>query len=489
MAAPKEGGFKMSLGKLKVKPGLKNPLLLKDAKRPRLALGEEEAEDTNNQQEILGWDSAEGGALELGGKKKEESLRIIPAQPNRDWRTEARRKILAKAPHQQAQDQKKITEATEAKEKEAAKIQYGLTIIQKDEPKDSEVAEASESMDVEVVKETLTDEQRLEKKAMDALLTGKSTDEDLVIPVQTEEEAFYDDLNNAPEAPTLEAYEAQPIEGFGAALLRGMGWKDGEAFGKNGKITGPKEVKRRPALLGIGAKEEAAIGVELGAWGPKTAKGKKVAQSYNPVALRNKRTGEIITEEELKAKLETQDLVTEEKPSKTRSKYSNDDEDNGRRREKERDKKGDRDRDRKRDDDNDSDRRKDKTRYSDRRREHDDYTSSHSRRDKRRDRDDEHDSDRRRDKRQERERESERSRSHSRTHSPDAPSSRRPHRHRSRSRDPQDNRSRRTDRHRRDRSRSPDSDARRKRRRDREYDTDREDRKRRYKHDDDGYYK
>lgn len=475
----------MSLGKLKAKPGLKNPIIQKDAKKPRLALGDDELEDTNKQQEISGWDAAEGGALEVGSKKKEEGLRIIPAPPNRDWRAEARRKILAKAPHQQEQDQKNVTAATEAKEKAASQIQYGLTIIKKDEPAESGTAEVSEPMEVEVVKDTLTEEQRLEKKAMDALLTGKSTDEDLVIPVQTEEEAFHDDLNNAPEAPTLEAYEAQPIEGFGAALLRGMGWKDGEAFGKNGKTATPKPVKRRPALLGIGAKEEAAIGIELGAWGPKSGKGKKIAQSYNPVALRNKHTGEIITEEELKAKLETQDMVTEDKPTKSRTKYSDDDDDNeankGRNREKQSHKQHDRDRDRRRADDYDSERRRDR----EHRREKDEYShhdSDDRRRDKRRHGDnDDYDRERRRDKRRDRSR------------SPDGRAEKRRDRYRSRSRDGGEKRERRRERggsrsRSREEDRDRDRDRDRRKRRERDYDDGgSDDRKRRHK--DDNYYR
>ena len=45
--------------------------------------------------------------------------------------------------------------------------------------------------------------------------------------------------------------------------LRGMGWKDGEEIGRSKNSTSKvKDVKRRPALLGIGAKEEAAVGVE-----------------------------------------------------------------------------------------------------------------------------------------------------------------------------------------------------------------------------------
>lgn len=33
----------------------------------------------------------------------------------------------------------------------------------------------------------------------------------------------------------LEDYENVPIESFGTAMLRGMGWKSGEGIGKNPK--------------------------------------------------------------------------------------------------------------------------------------------------------------------------------------------------------------------------------------------------------------
>jgi hypothetical protein len=467
MAAPKPGGFKMSLGALKAKPGLKAPHAQKDAKKPRLLLGDDEPDDSNKQQEITGWDAAEGGALDAGGKKEKEGPRIIPALPNRDWRAEARRKQLAKAPHQQAQNA-----TVDEKQMEEPKVQYGLTIIKKDEPQEDGAAEAEAPEPMEVEKDNLTEEQRLEKKALDALINGKSTDDDLVIPVQTEEEAFLNDLHNAPDAPTLEAYEATPIEGFGAALLRGMGWKDGEAIGKNGAAAKPKEVKRRPALLGIGAKEEAATGIELGEWGggKGKGKGKKVAQSYNPVTLRNKHTGEMITEEELKAKLEQQDMVQDEKPSKSKSKYD-DNSEGERRREKQRD------RDRRRDDDYDSELKKDK----DRRRDKDDNYDSDRRRDRRKV--DDYDSERRKDKHRDRGRDdSEHKRDKRRKRSRSLDERKEKHRDRYRSRSRSRDSKRKSDR--RERSRSRDSG---KRRREREYDDEREDRKKRAR--DDKYYK
>jgi len=446
MAAPKQGGFKMSLGALKAKPGLKASHAQKDVKKPKLLLGDDEPDDSNKQQEITGWDASEGGALDANTKKEKEQPRVIPALPNRDRREEARRKQLAKAPHTQAQNG-----VVDEKQMEGLKIHYGLTIVKKDEAQEDGAAEvaALEPEPMEMDKDDLTEEQRLERKALDALINGKSAADELIIPVQTEEEEYRNDIHNAPDGPTLAAYEATPIEGFGAALLRGMGWKGEETAGKTTK---PKEVKRRPALLGVGAKADAAVGIELGEWGVSKGKDKKMMQDYNPVALRNKKTGETITEEELKAKLESQDLIPDEKPWKGKGKHDGGSEEDERRREKRRDDRDDRNRDRRRDDDYDSERRRDK----DRRRTKDDYYDSERRRDKRKERvrDDEYDSERKREKR------------------------------RDRSRSPDDRKEKRRDRY---RSRSRGSDDQRKRRRDREYDdVDRHERK---KHRDDKYYK
>ncbi|KAK1919645.1 hypothetical protein P3342_001938 [Pyrenophora teres f. teres] len=429
MAAPKQGGFKMSLGALKAKPGLKALPTQKDVKKSKPLLGEDEPDESNKQQEITGWDAAEGGALDANTKKEKEQPRVIPALPNRDRHEEARRKQLVKAPHTQAQNG-----IVNEKQMEGLKIQYGLTIVKKDEMQDDEAVEAPASEPMEVDKDDLTEEQRLEKKALDALINGKSAADELVIPAQTEEEEYINDIHMRPMGPP-----SKPTKPHRS--------KDSVP-----RYFVPKEVKRRPALLGVGAKADAAVGVELGEWGVSKGKGKKMMQDYNPVALRNKKTGETITEEELKAKLENQDLVPDEKASKGKSKYNDGSEEDERRRERRRENRDDRDRDRRRDDDYDSERRRDK----DRRRNKDDYHDSDRRRDKRKERvrDDDYDGERRREKR------------------------------RDRSRSPDDRKEKRRDRY---RSRSRGSDDQRKRRRDREYDdVDRHERK---KHRDDKYYK
>ncbi|KAL5003887.1 DExH-box splicing factor binding site-domain-containing protein [Aspergillus recurvatus] len=138
-----------------------------------------------------------------------------------------------------------------------------------------------------------------------------------------ETRSFRADVAARPESATLEQYNAIPVEDFGAALLRGMGWKDGQAVGKGkygsadpNRASTPHVPARRPGFLGIGAKDvsNGKAEVEFGAWGKaamrkgsrKAGETTKNAESntegvYMPVLMRNKKTGETITEEELSA--------------------------------------------------------------------------------------------------------------------------------------------------------------------------------------------
>lgn len=49
--------------------------------------------------------------------------------------------------------------------------------------------------------------------------------------------AFRNDVKNRPDEATMEDYERVPVDQFGAALLRGLGWKEGEGVGRNRKNT------------------------------------------------------------------------------------------------------------------------------------------------------------------------------------------------------------------------------------------------------------
>ena len=106
-----------------------------------------------------------------------------------------------------------------------------------------------------------------DEAARRALVSGASNqnlvgvNDHLTIPVgENAEQQMRQDLDQRPDEPTLETYAAIPVEGFGAALLRGMGWQEGMGAGRN--RNGPSTAsltQRRPQLLGLGAKERTPI--------------------------------------------------------------------------------------------------------------------------------------------------------------------------------------------------------------------------------------
>ena len=269
----------------------------------------------------------QSGAVVTNGRKEEKALLIIPAQKNRDWREESRkkrRKNLLPAEVQAARsgtfDELKAAQV----ERDEVSKQSGISFVQKDQDGDALMAEGQTQQQApeQVTKAVKTEDET----ALEALLGGekKST---LVLPVleddrdgyklddpshedyMNEDDRFKADVASRPNVSTLDEYEAIPVNGFGEAMLRGMGWKEGDLVGKRRTpattTTGkPRVVERRPAFLGIGAKE-VPTGVgddEMGAWG-KGAKGKrKTDLTYHPVILKNSVTGEVLTEEELEKK-------------------------------------------------------------------------------------------------------------------------------------------------------------------------------------------
>jgi hypothetical protein len=147
-------------------------------------------------------------------------------------------------------------------EEEKKEIVWGLSVPER-KKEDSEQKQSKDSgktveeQPVVEVKELTADERAL------ARLLGDDTTRKgpaLVIAAAplSEEDAYKRAVDEAPDVATLDDYERIPVEDFGAALLRGMGWN-----GEMGKKV--KEVKRRQNLLGLGAKE-LKDAEELGAW-------------------------------------------------------------------------------------------------------------------------------------------------------------------------------------------------------------------------------
>ena len=224
---------------------------------------------------MTGFDSA-GIAVGAGEVGKNRQPLIIQSQKNRDWRE------LSSVKGADILPRKVQAISSQSRSPPAG------------DPKADQSTNGNKITD-------LTEPLNEDDEAMSALLGHSTETKKLILPIAgngrasrdawtqraNEEESFRADVASRPEGPDLEAYTAVPVEDFGAALLRGMGWKEGGAVE-------PRKQQGHLELLGLGAKQ--MPGEAEG----KAAKGKrKVREHYNPVMLRNVETGEMINEEDL----------------------------------------------------------------------------------------------------------------------------------------------------------------------------------------------
>lgn len=203
--------------------------------------------------------------------KKAKKEYVIARQPNRDWRDEikasrgASNKNILPAEARAAKDGTTTVDTAPADQDSG--IKWGLTVKEKraddekQDDKDGALPDTQKQQDDTPAAPPKP--QTADDEAMDALLGKRPSKEDKVIV--TEDDAYSRDVDAAGAASTLADYEAMPVEEFGAALLRGMGW-DGQPRGAK-----QKEVRRRQNRLGLGAKE--LDGAEdLGGWNQKGGK-------------------------------------------------------------------------------------------------------------------------------------------------------------------------------------------------------------------------
>lgn len=229
--------------------------------------GSDDDESRGGRHETITGFGAEGAETKSSRNKDVQKPKeyVIARQANRDWRDEVKgqRRHKNPLPAEARAQQNGSTVETEPADHEKG-IKWGLTVKEKKEEPEEDESKTTEIDDRKVKSEELDSKNHppikrtADDEAMDVLL-GRVPEKDLAIIHPTEEDAFLRDVRNAGEASTLADYDAMPVEEFGAALLRGMGW-NGEARGPK-----PKEVKRRPNRLGLGAKElkEAE---DLGGW-------------------------------------------------------------------------------------------------------------------------------------------------------------------------------------------------------------------------------
>ena len=318
--------FSISLSISKSKASLSaTPQPSNPKKRPHSSLADSDSEIEvidREPQLVAAFDHSAGGAIGINGVEKPKAPLVIHGPKNRDWRDEARRKksknILPA--EVQAARSGSVLDGGDADRDEMSK-EGGLTFFKRaildgdgdlkmedtHTPAVAEMGTKPRTADEEALAVLLGDNEKKSTLVLPTIDSNASPNNQPTIPA-SEDSLFRSDVASRPDMASLSAYAAVPVEEFGAALLRGMGWKEGDAVGRRKEqISKPKFIERRPALLGIGAKEApGGVGDELGAWG-KVARGKrKVDKTYNPVLLRNSVTGEMLTEEELAEKKEKQ---------------------------------------------------------------------------------------------------------------------------------------------------------------------------------------
>lgn len=206
---------------------------------------------------------------------------VIPSMPNRDWRQSsmARNRKPGFVPDQAGPTVVKPEDLVERSND--GEVQAGLQMVKSEQGDQAAVVRQSLAADTIVKKEE--EPESIEDRARKALLEsaanpdgeeaarfrnmviGNADDSSWMDRPADEADAFRRDVLTRPEEvrgilavnlcssadasqSTMEDYEHTPIEAFGAALLRGMGWNPDATPGQAVHVP-----KRRPAGLGLGA--------------------------------------------------------------------------------------------------------------------------------------------------------------------------------------------------------------------------------------------
>lgn len=260
--------------------------------------------------------------------KEPEGPLVIPALQNRDWRDARKRKaIFIPGGGQTATGADGSVGGLGIRDSINSGPQLSGLIRAEKRVKmevDSDGLEVADILTTEVVttQEPEVEEQTEDEKARLAILASltKTEGDDGptidAIPIiggndwgrpESETEAYRRDVLTRPESvstnyskffiitdrflqASLDDYDRVPVSEFGAALLRGMGWKPGQAASRTRTgLVEPYLPAARPALLGIGAKERiiADDGSSIGKKGGHVSI-KRPERKYVPVIKREK---------------------------------------------------------------------------------------------------------------------------------------------------------------------------------------------------------
>ena len=206
--------------------------------------------------------SAGNGSKKRKRSESEGGPLVIPSVKDRDWRELARRRRggVRYVPGQGRGATSNTAALVGQDSINTGPVLVGLQV--KTKTKGATTAERRKDGDGEVVVLEETEDQRalrliLDESSRDGDDEGGGRGVQPVIesismlqpgPITEAEAVKQQDVEELPDPASLEDYERVPVAQFGAALLRGMGW--------DGKEDRPYLPEARPALLGIGAKEQ-----------------------------------------------------------------------------------------------------------------------------------------------------------------------------------------------------------------------------------------
>jgi len=176
-------------------------------------------EEEEKKDYVVGF-SGDGGLISVEPQKKSGGPKIIPLEQQGHKRTK-----------ESKEDVKKVEQPVPKREKTLDELAAEEVV--------NDAINANKPIDVEGRSVPLTVQNQIE---------GLEN-------ITDEEERFKYDLASRPDEADEEAYEEMPIDEFGTAMLRGMGWTPGTAIGLSNKgLIEPIEFVKRPGYrLGLGA--------------------------------------------------------------------------------------------------------------------------------------------------------------------------------------------------------------------------------------------
>ncbi|KAL4622594.1 G patch domain and KOW motifs-containing protein [Arapaima gigas] len=135
-----------------------------------------------------------------------------------------------------------------------------------EEARASTISEEQDSVESQAVRELIEESQ----KHLEKWQNGSQADPNLTIPLLMQnqvpkgfEDGDHVKVDLRPESSTEADYDRVPVEAYGLAMLKGMGWKEGEGIGRTfKKDVKPIEHELRPKGLGLGADRSALKDLE-----------------------------------------------------------------------------------------------------------------------------------------------------------------------------------------------------------------------------------